>query len=288
MSSQPSIINTREMWRITRCLTVTCLLAALILGLVYAVTEPITRVQRATREAAVVRQLLDLGAEAAVTEIRRYLWRSGDSMVGYLTERELFRVTVEGAVIDRTPRSETLASVTGDQLDAWVVEHFPGAESVGRFFIGHGLEGAIAGYVTEEVQQGFKSPIRFFVALTADFTVRAVEVVAHEEDPGLGAEIVRPGFKHQFAGRSREGVAALRVVKDPIPPEWLTVVRARDGVAFDVWRTQHAAALAADGDRPIYAVTGATISSRALTDGVKRAVAHLQHRLSILERAGEE
>lgn len=284
---EPTTMPMREMWRITRCLTATCLLAAMILGGVYAVTEPITRVQRAQREAATVRRLLDLDAGATVEEVRRYLWRAG-SLVGYLTDRELLRVTVEGAVVDRTLRTDALKTAGSEQLDAWVVERYPGAEPVGRFFIGHSAEGGIAGYVTEDVQQGFKSPIRFFTALTEDFTVRAVEVVSHEEDPGLGAEIVRPAFKHQFAGRARAALADLRVVKDPIPPEWLVVVRAREGATFAAWQSAHAAALQASAERPIYAVTGATISSRALTDGVKRAVAHLQHRLSVLERAGRE
>jgi Na+-translocating ferredoxin:NAD+ oxidoreductase RnfG subunit len=35
--------------------------------------------------------------------------------------------------------------------------------------------------------------------------------------------------------------------------------------------------------RPIYAVTGATISSRALTEGVKTTVDHFRRRWALLE-----
>jgi electron transport complex protein RnfG len=172
-------------------------------------------------------------------------------------------------------QNDVLGRSAEDQ-DSWVTEQ-TGARFAGRFFIGKAGE-KVAGYVTESSHYGFKSPIRFFVALTPEFQVRGVEVVGHEEDPGLGAEITRPQFKNQFAGRAASVLPALEITKDPMPAGRKAAVLARDTMPYEAWVKAHD-----PGQTKIYAVTGATISSRALADGVKEAVAHLKYRLGILQ-----
>ena len=44
------------------------------------------------------------------------------------------------------------------------------------------------------------------------------------------------------------------------------------------WRQAHARQLEIEGGKPIYAVTGATISSRALTNGVRTTIEHFMGR----------
>ena len=50
------------------------------------------------------------------------------------------------------------------------------------------------------------------------------------------------------------------------------------------WREKNASLIARERARPIYAVTGATISSRALTDGVRVTVDHFRRRWALIER----
>lgn len=268
-------ITARDSIKIAACLAATCLLAGAILGAAFYFTEPVRQKEIARSEAATVKKLLDLGEGGFVTEVRRYIREQPSLIIGYLLPAELRVVTGSGAPEKTIPVPDAIQGKSAEDLDHWVAGQ-TGAHYAGRFFIGKS-GGKLAGYVAESSHYGFKSPIRFFVALTKDFQVRGVEVVSHEEDPGLGAEIVRPPFKNQFAGRKAETLAALEVTKDPMPADRKKALSARDVMSFDAWVKEHDPA-----STPIYAVTGATISSRALTEGVKEAVAHLQYRLGIV------
>src|SRR3990167_2423705 len=197
---EKSPITAKEMWRITLNLTLVCFSAALILGVVFNLTEPKKRSQIAANE--------------------------------------------------KTPTLER---------DEWVEKEFPESHFVGRFFAAQNPDGTLTGYVTEGSQYGFKSLIRFFVALSQNFQIRGVEVISHEEDPGLGDEITKQAFKNQFLGIRLEDLQTLKLTKGPKPEE-----------------------VAPEKEKQIYAVTGATISSQALVDGVKQAVWHLERRLNVV------
>ncbi|MBI2345420.1 MAG: FMN-binding protein [Deltaproteobacteria bacterium] len=257
-TNQTPTVDRREFWRIVRSLAVACVLAATVLGIVFTRTEPSIRALTIEREQETVRRLLDLPDSARIDEIRRY---AGHAVTGYLMPTTLRVHTEEGSLLRQIPVPQALQAAPAEERDRWVTEQLGDAELLGRFFIGRHPKGTVAGYVTEASQYGFKSLIRFFVALNPIFQIQGVEILAHEEDPGLGAEITRPWFRNQFIGRSVDDLATLAVVKGPMPADRPATVTA---------------------DTPIYAVTGATISSRALTDGVKQAVAHLQYRVRLL------
>ncbi len=267
-----SDVSARDMVRIAACLAATCLLAGAILGGAYYFTEPVRQRETVRAEAILVKKLLDMGEGSEVTEVRRYI-REQPLEVGYLLPGEL-RVTLVAEGEKTIPVPDALRGKSAEDMDLWVAGQ-TGAHFAGRFFIGK-VGGRLTGYVTESSHYGFKSPIRFFVALTPGFQVRGVEVVSHEEDPGLGAEITRPLFKNQFAGRKAEMLPTLEVTKDPLPADRKAASLARDTIPYEAWVRDFD-----PGATPIYAVTGATISSRALADGVKEAVAHLQYRLKI-------
>ncbi|MBI4211856.1 MAG: FMN-binding protein [Deltaproteobacteria bacterium] len=278
MTTSP--INVREMAKITICLTVVCILAGLILGAVFAVTEP-TRLMRAqVGEQQLVRRILELPANAEIMEIRRFLSEGPDPQIAYTLQSEVRIYDVEGKLVSATPISER---ATAEQI---LETRLPHARRGGRFFVAKIKDGSIAGYVTESEQYGFKSFIRFFVALTPDFQVRGVEVVAHEEDPGLGAEITRPLFKNQFSGRSQASLEQLKVVKGPLPKAMEDLYLSRENTMFHDWLQTNAHVLKDARQGPIYGVTGATISSQALADGVKKAVHHLGTRLTIIGLTG--
>ena len=270
-----------KMGRIIFCLAATCFFAAVTLGFFFRLTEPAKRANQTAMEHRLVQKLLELDANAKVVEVRRYLGSGEDPFIGYLLSNALQIYNTAGELKQSIPIPAALAQSSGEEQDQWVAKEFTGSQKVGRFFVAWTDKQELAGYVTEGTKEGFKSLIRFFVALTPDFQIRGVEVVSHEEDPGLGAEIAKSFFKNQFAGRSYEQSQTMSVTKDSMPTARQSVVLARDDIPFLPWLSSHAN-LITEGNEPIYAVTGATISSRALTDGVKKAVAHLKHRLEIV------
>jgi len=88
--------------------------------------------------------------------------------------------------------------------------------------------------------KGYGGRIEVMVALSPDGAIRSVEILsAAKETPGLGTKVAEPKFLDQFKSRSARDNAWAKVAKD--------------GGA-------------------IQAVTGATISSRAVTEAVRRGL----------------
>ena len=291
VSTPQAAVNTapptpREMVQIAIGLTVVCLLASIILGGFYLWTEPAKARNVAAREQLLIGQLLGLGDGASVGEVRRYLvWRGPRLEVYYLGEQRLVQLDADGELVETVELPPEMAGAGNAERDAWVETHTrPGAEDrfryVGRFFAAS-EGGRSAGYVIEGETIGFKTWIRFFLAIDADYTLRGIEITEHEEDPGLGAEITQPYFKHQYTGRTYDDIATIEVTKDPLPGEWRTALEALGQEELDDWLKRNADALAAHPD--IHAITGATISSVAVTDGVKRALRNFRKRMELVE-----
>ena len=98
------------------------------------------------------------------------------------------------------------------------------------------------GYVIQSFGKGYSSYINTFVAVDKDFKVRKINILSHGETPGLGDEIEADSFKDQFKDKD---IGHLKVLKTET--------------------TEY-----------IQAISGATISSRAVTeDAVKNGVAFL-------------
>ncbi|NTU42553.1 MAG: RnfABCDGE type electron transport complex subunit G [Nitrospirales bacterium] len=99
--------------------------------------------------------------------------------------------------------------------------------------------GNVIGYVIESYGKGYSSYIHTLVAVDKDLKVTQINILHHAETPGLGDEIETDSFRGQFAGKD---VDHLKVLKSET--------------------TEY-----------ISAITGATISSRAVTeDAVKNGV----------------
>jgi Na+-translocating ferredoxin:NAD+ oxidoreductase subunit G len=200
---------------------------------------------------------------------REVVYRTGP--LGASAEREIV-FALDGRLISAgtAPAADPAASGADD-----------GLEPLGRMFAAT-RAGAPAGFVVEGEARGYKNRIRFFVALDAGFELAGVRVVEHEEDPGLGAEIATPAFQGQYLGRAATDLETLDVTKDPMPEDWRSALATIGRTPLDAWRERHAALLARERANPVYAVTGATISSRALTDGVRETVDHFRRRWELL------
>ena len=92
-----------------------------------------------------------------------------------------------------------------------------------------------AGYVVQVAPSGFGGVLDVMVGVNTDGTCSGVSIISHSETSGLGANATKEDFRSQFVGKSDVAVT-------------------KDG-----------------GD--INALTGATITSRAVCDGVNAAIA---------------
>ncbi|MDD3782213.1 MAG: RnfABCDGE type electron transport complex subunit D [Limnochordia bacterium] len=103
-----------------------------------------------------------------------------------------------------------------------------------RYYLIRDAEGNPAQTAFVAEQGGFNGPIRFLMVLDAEHRIQDISVLEHREDPGLGELATRPEFLAQFVGLDKDSSFTLGV--------------------------------------DIQAVSGATISSRALLSGVQRAL----------------
>ena len=99
-------------------------------------------------------------------------------------------------------------------------------------------EGKFAGYVVSVISKGYGGDVEIIVGIGADKHITDIVIGSHNETAGLGANATKPAFTDQFRGK-------LRPVLSKDEP---------------------------DSDQKIDALTGATITSRAVVDGLDAVV----------------
>lgn len=97
--------------------------------------------------------------------------------------------------------------------------------------------GKVIAYVVPAQGKGYGGVIQMLTAVTGDGKILDYKVLKHAETPGLGDKMTEPKFRNQFAGKTAKD---MEVVKVPT-------------------------------DKNIQALTGATITSRAVTNGIREA-----------------
>ena len=99
--------------------------------------------------------------------------------------------------------------------------------------------GEEVGYVISVAPSGFSGAIGLMVGISTDGTLQGIKVLTHAETPGLGALATEPSFNEKFAGKTEFPLA---VIKNGEPKE-----------------------------NEVVAITSATITTKAITDGVNEA-----------------
>lgn len=262
----------REVLRIAWSMTLACLAGSAVLGVVFVATERYAEAARARSERGAITEMLGLDSTATVTEIRQYLSLEPRAVV-YRTGGESggveLRFSLDGDLLERRALTAAAEGGAGD------------LEPLGRIFVAE-AQGAPAGFVIEGESRGYKNVIRFFVALERDFDVAGVRVVEHEEDPGLGAEVATPWFQGQYVGRAAQSLEDLAVTKDPMPEDWRVALDRRMRMPAPEWDLSYGPLAERMREGPIHAVSGATISSEALTRGVRNTVDHFRRRWALI------
>jgi electron transport complex protein RnfG len=294
----------KEILRITVSLTAVCVAAALILGAVFTQTDVARkRIEKAEKE-EIVRDLLGFGhgkeapSDLVVHGVHRYVIsdQGGATTLGYVVPVKgdkcaLVQVNLSGNPLKVLPinaKAEELADA--GKRDPAVNAALPkGARATyaETFYIAD-RGGKRLGYVLPGVTQGFKTFVNLMVSLDPGFTVTGVAITRSEEDPGLGDEIKQDYFRNQFVGKTQELLKDLKVVKEPLPSDYLDVLdpekRKKAGLKPEQVREIKQKHVKDD----IYALTGATISSNAVTRGVKDTVRKFVYRFDILNKAIEK
>ena len=284
----------KELIKITASLTGICVAAALILGAVFAKTEDVRKLNQEKIKEETIQSLLGYGhgkkapEDLKIFQVQRYVIREPKATVlGYLVPLKdkgfaLVTVDLAGKPLKAILMKADAAKIAdAGTRDAAVKEALPkdaNATYADTVYIAN-LGDKRLGYVVPGVTQGFKTFVNLMVSLNPDFTVTGIEITKSEEDPGLGDEIKRDFFKNQFKGKTLEVMKELKVVKEPIPADYL--------IALDPLKSKAPADQVGQIREKhlkddIYALTGATISTRAVTNGVRETVRKFVYRFGIL------
>ncbi len=112
------------------------------------------------------------------------------------------------------------------------------ADNKGHEYYQATASGAAVADIAETVGKGYSSYIKMLVSLTPDMKISDVKVLDMNETPGLGDQVLEKSFLDQFKGKSLSQIVLIK----------------------------------GETKENIQAVSGATYSSRGVTNGVKDAV----------------
>jgi electron transport complex protein RnfG len=290
----------KEIISIVVRLTVSCLMAASVMGLCFIFTSNAKKHNEHVKEQKVMYELLgykggaEIPSSIAMHEVYRYVISSSEKQsIGYVVpERQgtedgflLVNIDLSGSLIE----TKTIALSESEVLEAEIRTKAvlaavgPGYEvSFADQTVVVTDNGSRIAYLIGGKFQGFKTFINVMLAVAPDFSLVGLEILEHEEDPGLGAEIEQDYFKNQFKGKPFEALKTVDVVKAPIPADYLKALNGKvseeDVLKF---REQYK-------DKDIYALTGATISTKAVSNGVKGIVKKFAYRVNVLDKVLKE
>jgi Na+-translocating ferredoxin:NAD+ oxidoreductase subunit G len=291
----------KEIFKITFSLTIVCVVAAFILGAVYAKTERLRKENEERIEHETIEGLLGFGADKKAPEnlriypVYRYVVTDskGNTQLAYLMPlkskgyvlAEIELTGQLGNIIPVDADAPKLAErASRDAVVAAVLPKDSKAVYAQTLFVAN-LGDKRLGYVIPGVTQGFKTFIKLMVSLDPELVVTGIAITESEEDPGLGAEIEQNYFRNQFVGKTTEVLKNLKVVKEPLPPDYFAVLDMQPAKGKKLTQEQQREIKEKHLKDDIYALTGATISSRAVTNGVKDTVRKFVYRLEILNDA---
>ena len=101
--------------------------------------------------------------------------------------------------------------------------------------------GNVVGYAVQAAPKGYGGAIDVMVGITSDGSLQGIKVGNNTETPGLGKKSETPKFQEQFSGKTWE--SPINVIKSGTPK-----------------------------DNEIAAISGATITSKAVAEGVNQAL----------------
>jgi Na+-translocating ferredoxin:NAD+ oxidoreductase subunit G len=292
----------REIIKITVALTISCLVAGVVMGSVFILTAKAKKHNEQLSAQRTMLGLLGYGkAKSAPSSLKLYniyryiITEGGSKYLGYMvpikkgdrTGFELIVLDLKGQfaarhslhilpedTIDPKNRKTALKSVLARRA----------AITYADTTIIASLNDKRIAYLLPGEFPGFKTIINAMVALDTDFKILGLEIIEHEEDPGLGGEIEQEYFKNQFKNKPFEKIKELKVIKEPLPEKYRKYLEKRKWEKGHFSEKDIAEIQKNYQDKDIYALTGATISSVCVTNGIRNITKKFAYRIKILDK----
>ena len=291
----------REIIKITVALTISCLLAGIVMGSVFIVTAKAKKHNEHLNTQQTMIGLLGYGKTRSAPSglklynIYRYIITEGESKyLGYMlsvkkgdgTGYELLVLDLKGQFVSRHSL-DILPENTIDPEDRKTalksVLTPPVTISYADTTIVASLNDKRIAYLLPGEFPGFKTFIKAMLALDGDFKILGLEIIEHEEDPGLGGEIEQEYFKNQFKDKLFEKIKKLKVIKEPLPEKYRKYLEKGKWKKGTFSKEDIAVIQKNYQDKDIYALTGATISSVSVTNGIRNMIIKFAYRIKILD-----
>jgi electron transport complex protein RnfG len=292
----------KEIIKITFALTLSCVIAASAMGLTFTVTA---KAKKRNHHMSVQNAMIDLlgfgkdrpaPSDLAFHRVYRYILEDGDKkFLGYMVPvdkagKEVYEMVIidlDGKFVERfeVPISGAQAEEAHDRASA-LKKVLPASQlfAYADASVIATAGGERLGYVLPGKFPGFRTFIHLLVAMDSQFELLGLEIMEHEEDAGLGAEIEQEYFKNQFQGKSFETLKGLKVTKEPMPQEYKQYLEKSKWVEGTFTEEQIAEIQRQYKDADIHAITASTISSKAVTEGVKTTAKKFAYRIGRLDR----
>ncbi len=291
----------KEILRITVGLTISCILAGLVMGAVFTMTD---KAKKHNEQMDFQETMLGVlgysGSNPAPSDLKfhsvyRYIIRDQKArFLGYMVPvdragketYELLVLDLEGKLkghydVDISPAAAMEMPQREEALKR--VLNPPNVFTFADSFIVAMLGSKRLAYLMPGEFPGFKTFIRVMLAVDPHFKIKGLDIMEQEEDPGLGGEIAQDYFKNQFIDKSYDRIKSLKVIKKPLPADYRTYLEREKGERHMPTREQIEKTQKKYADSDIYALTGATISSRSMTRGIKNMVKKFAYRANILD-----
>ena len=291
----------KEIIKITLGLTITCLFAAFVMGSVYIITAKAKKHNEHLNFQETMLGMLGYDNnhpapdDLNLNNVYRYLLKSDNKQcLGYLIPVLLKNkiaykfviIDIEGKFIkeyDLKIKSEEVID-NNDRLKA-VQSNIDEANLIyADTFITAKIGKKRLAYLLPGQSPGFKTAINFMLALDANYKILGLEIIDHQEDPGLGAEIEQEYFKNQFKEKKFKNIKSLKVVKEPLPDDYRLILEESKNQYTNLKQDRVTKIRDSYKEKDIYAITGATISSVAVTSGVRNTLKKFAYRLNVLDK----
>lgn len=162
--------------------------------------------------------------------------------LGVSNELTKDQITMQRELVNEQARVEILPQAKEFKVldEAKMQEVVSANEKLAEVYVGYdGSE--IVGYTFKALSSGYGGNVEVITGIASDGSVSGVRVGSHQETPGLGGNAKLPSFYEQYNGLSAG--------------EHIGVVKGQT-----------------NGGNEIVAISGATITSKAVTDGVNMAI----------------
>lgn len=141
--------------------------------------------------------------------------------------------------MDKIAQQQALKAESSRKIVLEAAQSFQ-EENGGEYYTGL-ADGQAVGYVFETESKGYGGTVKVMTGISTEGEVTGVVILSHSETPGLGANAENPDFLDQYKQAAPDG--GIQVIKYQTP-----------------------------GQGQIEAMTGATITSKAVTDAVNLAI----------------